>query len=425
MRLTEKTKEMLRKGYICDHCLGRGAAELLSGMSNEQRGKVMRTYAAMLADSGEKLEIDSANFEGIKFRNIKVKPKKPKQQKKCKICKNFFLIEIDKVAKEVKKKLDKIEYDTFLVGSIVNGELVRAEERLWESAGIEFVEPIKSEINRELGKRIEKLTGKKFALRNPDVTITFDMTTDRIRLNVRSLYISGGYKKLARGISQTKWTCHSCNGKGCVKCKGIGKRFKYSVQEIIEKPFIKSAKAKNSKFHGAGREDVDARCLDYRPFVIELVRPMKRKISLTKMRKQINKSKKVNVSKLGYANKDEVRKIKFARHDKTYRAVVSFTKNIDGSKAKLIKQLSKATISQRTPTRVVHRRANLLRRRMVKKISYKLLTKKKMEVTVKGEAGLYIKELIAGDKKRTNPNIANIINNKVKKIELDVIKIHK
>ena len=46
-----------------------------------------------------------------------------------------------------------------------------------------------------------------------------------------------------------------------------------------EKPILKIAKSEKSSFHGLGREDIDARCLDYRPFVIEIEKPIKRKIN--------------------------------------------------------------------------------------------------------------------------------------------------
>ncbi len=423
--MIDKIKRILQKDYICDACLGRQFAELLSGMTNVERGKILRSYVAMLIDSGEKIDVDMSNFYGMKFRNVKIKPSKPK---KCKVCKNFFLdkgkVEIDKLAERVTEKLKEIEFDNFLIGNIPSNEMLRSEERLWNEVGIEFVEPIKSEINRELGKKVERLVKKKFKLTNPDVTIVVDLNTDRIRLQLKSLYVAGGYKKLVRGISQTKWTCYECRGKGCKTCEGLGKLYKTSVQEQIEKPMIKAAKAKKSKFHGAGREDVDARCLDYRPFVIELVRPLKRRINLRKLTSKINKSKKVKVSKLKFVDKDYVRRIKTDRRDKTYLAEVTFAKNIDKKRVKLLKQLI-GQIQQKTPQRVVHRRTDKLRRRRVKSISVKVISEKKMQLKIRAESGLYIKELITGDLGRTKVNVVDIMDNKVKKISLDVTKIHK
>jgi tRNA pseudouridine synthase 10 len=423
--MIEKVKGFLKKEFVCDSCLGRQFAELLSGMTNAERGKILRSYVAMLIDSGEKVDVDTSNFYGMKFRNAKIKPKKPK---KCKICKNFFLdngkSKIDKLAERVAKKLEGIEFKNFLIGTVPSDEMLRSEERIWKKFGIEFVEPIKSEINRELGKRVERLVKKKFKLENSDVTILVNLNRDSIMLHLRSIYVAGGYKKLVRGIPQTKWVCSECKGKGCKSCKGIGKLYKTSVQEQIEKPMIKAGKAKKTKFHGAGREDVDARCLDYRPFVIELVRPLKRKFSLRKLTTKINKSKKVKVRGLKLVDKNYVRRIKTDRYDKTYVAEITFSKNIDKKKVKSLKQLT-GEILQKTPQRVVHRRANKLRKRRLKSISAKVLSKRKMKLKVRAEAGLYIKELITGDKGRTKRNVADLLDNRVKKISLDVIKIHK
>ncbi len=38
---------------------------------------------------------------------------------------------------------------------------------------------------------------------------------------------------------------------------------------MIAKPILKASKGIDSVIHAAGREDIDVRCLDYRPFIIE------------------------------------------------------------------------------------------------------------------------------------------------------------
>jgi tRNA pseudouridine synthase 10 len=422
MKIDEKLIEVFKDGYTCNNCAGRTLGNLLSGLSNEERGRILRHYIAFLIDSGEKLDVDLSNFYEIKFRNVKIKPEKPKE---CKICKNFFLKKIDELASEVVKKVKGIDFNTFQVGSIVSDELLKNEEKLLEIVGIEFSETIKSEINRELGKRVEKLTGKVFALRNPDLTIVVDLNTNSIRTQIRSLYFFGKYKKLVRGIPQTKWTCSRCGGKGCTYCKGEGKLYKTSIQEIIEKPLLKATKSKKSSMHASGREDIDARCLGYRPFVIEMVKPLKRKVDLKKVIKNVNKSKKVNVDGLKIITdaKQIIRKLKTEKWDKTYFAEVEFKKPIDKKKLKLLKALTKEPILQKTPLRVVHRRADKYRKRQVKEISYKAVGKN-LKLKIKAESGLYIKELINGDSDRTKPSIAEIIDNTPKRINLDVLKIH-
>ncbi|MDI6798675.1 MAG: tRNA pseudouridine(54/55) synthase Pus10 [Candidatus Aenigmarchaeota archaeon] len=421
MEIEKRAIEILKEGYMCDNCLGRTCAGLLTGYTNRQRGKIIRQFLALSIDSGEKIEVDNSNFYGIRFRNIKIKPERPKE---CMVCKNFFIEKIDMIAEKIAKKLEEIEFETFLIGTVIPDSILKKEEEIWNKTGIEFTETIKSEINRELGKRVEKITKKKFEQKDPDVTVITDLNTGKIKTEIRSLYIFGKYKKLVRGIPQTKWVCHRCKGVGCSYCKGIGKLYLTSVQEIVEKPLLKAAKSKSSSFHGHGREDIDARCLDYRPFVIEIVKPIKRKIDLKKIEKEINKSKKVKVKGLKFTTKDTINKLKFAKIDKTYLATVDFEKTIEKKKLKELRNLTKEPILQKTPLRVLHRRADKFRKRSVKKISWKILAGKKLQLKITAETGLYIKELITGDEGRTKPSVAEVLGNKVKKISLDVIKIH-
>ena len=42
IKVTEKAVSLMKKDYICDNCLGRQFAELLSGLSNKERGKTIR-----------------------------------------------------------------------------------------------------------------------------------------------------------------------------------------------------------------------------------------------------------------------------------------------------------------------------------------------------------------------------------------------
>ncbi|MEM5810356.1 MAG: tRNA pseudouridine(54/55) synthase Pus10 [Candidatus Aenigmatarchaeota archaeon] len=401
----EKNKEKLLeilKINVCNSCLGRQWGMIGHGLTNAERGKILRDYASKLT----KTEL--------------------KEPETCELCNNFFKDGINRIVDKIVEKIQGVEFDTFLIGTVVSDELEKKQEALWEKIGVDDVETIKSEINREVGKRIEKLTKKRFNLRNPDITIVIDLNTNAIRTQIKSLYIYGKYQKLVRGIPQTKWICGKCKGKGCIYCKGEGKLYKTSIQEIIEAPLLKVTKSKNSSFHAAGREDVDARNLDWRPFVIELIKPLKRKIKLKDLEKKINKSKKVRVKGLKIIDngKEIIRKLKTERVDKTYLVDVEFENRIDEKLLKNLKNVTREIIIQKTPLRVIHRRADKIRKRRVKKISYKLIGSRRMQFKIRAESGLYIKELITGDNGRTQPNVSDLINNKVKKLSLDVIKIH-
>lgn len=422
MKVLENAIRLMKKGYVCDYCLGRAFGNLLTGKSNKERGQAVRQILAMIFDSGENLDIDLSNFYGMHLRNRKIEVSK----KPCYFCNDLFE-RVEEIANKIIEKLEEYEFETFLIGTKLSVELLQKEEEMIEEVGAEFYESLKSTLNREIGKIVERKLSKKVDRDNPDITVLIDLEKNMISLQIKSLFVYGEYQKLSRSIPQATWHCPNCKGKGCEKCKGTGLLYPTSVQMIIEKPLLKATRGKKSRIHAEGREDIDARCLAWRPFVIEIVKPKRRNINLKEIERKINKSKKVKVRKLKLIKdgKQLIRKLKTERSEKTYRAIVVFERKIDKEKLKELKQLNGAIIFQKTPTRVLARRADKERKRKVIKISYKLLSEKTLEITIRASAGLYVKELITGDNGRTRPNVSEILNNTPKKILLDVIKIHR
>ena len=381
-QVLETAKEILEKKDICLNCLGRQFGNIGHGFTNKERAQII-------------------------LGTLKIKKKEVQY---CEICDNLFA-ELEEIADGAIDKLKQIEFKTFVVGTKLSSEIILREETLWEEISIENCEPIKSELNRELGKLVSKKLEKikkdiEVDEEHPDVLVLFDTEEKNTRLVINPLFVYGGYKKLVRGLPQTKW-----------------ETYKETVEDIMAKPFMKAAQGAEHALHGMGREDIDARCLDWRPFVFEVVRPKKRSIDLEKIMKEINKTEKVEVTDLRFSNKNEVREIKAAKPDKTYRLIVAFEKEVSEKDLEKLKSIKGKTIKQQTPQRVLHRRADKTRPRKVKEIKWTILDKNKVEFEIKGEAGLYAKELIHGDNDRTKPSVAEILGNPAKVEELDVIRI--
>ena len=77
--------------------------------------------------------------------------------------------------------------------------------------------------------------------------------------------------------------------------------YRESVDELIKPAVMEAALAEDTTFHGAGREDIDARMLGTgRPFIVEAVRPKRRTIDLARLRQEINRQAagKVEVGEL-------------------------------------------------------------------------------------------------------------------------------
>ncbi|MBI2579939.1 MAG: tRNA pseudouridine(54/55) synthase Pus10 [Candidatus Aenigmarchaeota archaeon] len=399
----EKAFKILRQP-VCDSCLGRQYAQLLSGYSNVERGRILRSSVAMHIDNEEtKHELDMSNFSGYDFHNLEMlKP----AAKKCSVC-DGLLENIDKLAKGVSRKAKKYDFRTFLIGTKLSFDLLSREEELWERIGVDDCEPLKAELNREVGKRLEKLMGKKFDAKRPDISFLLDLNENRVEAGVNPLFIYGEYQKLVRGIPQTKWP----SGK-----------YKNSVEQIIAKPFMKASGGKIHKLHAQGREDIDARCLAWRPFVLEITEPRNRSLNLKTLSRKIGKG--VRIRGMKFCSVSDVRKLKETKSDKTYRAVVKCEKFLQKKDLAKLKHLV-SEVRQKTPHRVLHRRADLTRKRKVKALSARYVNRNTFLLTVRGEAGLYIKELVSGDEGRTSPSVSEILGNQCRCKELDVVKIHK
>src|SRR5262249_13749108 len=81
------------------------------------------------------------------------------------------------------------------------------------------------------------------------------------------------------------------------------------------------------------------------------------------------------------------------------------------------------TLLQQTPSRVSHRRADLVRHRKVKHLEVVNLDGNRATILVKAEAGTYIKELISGDGGRTKPSVAGELGIKAECRRLEVTMI--
>lgn len=482
MAINEKilaiAKNLIQKP-LCNHCLGRQFARLGYNLTNEKRGIAIKIVLTMESELNKNAELLQKLAMTSEFtREIT-------EKQTCYICNNLF-DETEKFSNLAIKKMNDYEFSTFLIGSRVDGEIVKREEDLWQEFNLtEFAEPIRMEVNSEVGKLVEKKINKRVDFENPDIKAIIDTRYDNVEIQITPLFIYGRYRKLIRGLPQARWICKRCRGKGCEKCNFTGKIYPTSVQEIIAEKLIQKAKGTNHYFHGLGREDVDARMLgNGRPFILEIREPKIRSLNLQELEKEINEfgKEKVEVLDLSFSTHKNVSFLKEEEVNKIYRVLVAFEnekkldkvedekkdeEDITSSKEKLkenenkekieenkieekreikvevknqnehrkktkitiekLKQLEEffknKIINQRTPERVAHRRADLIRERKVLEFKVEEFESNKAIFIIKGQGGLYIKELIHGDNGRTVPSVAEILGVRCVVKELDVIEV--
>ena len=113
--------------------------------------------------------------------------------------------------------------------------------------------------SRTAAQCIAKMRGVGLAV-PPAPSATAAPCTTAVVVRRTSLFVSGNYRKYARGLSQTPWVVEG------------RRRGDTSVSEQIGGVINPIWGATEYKFHSAGREDIDVRMLgDGRPFVVELV----------------------------------------------------------------------------------------------------------------------------------------------------------
>ncbi len=325
---------------------------------------------------------------------------------------------LEDLCAKAEKKARRFEFSSLVVGSIAPRDL---DQETAETQRLQVNQAVKKHLLETFPKvRVEP--------NDPELTLLIDIKRRGIQALASSVFIYGRYLKQNRDIPQTTWHCRKCRGGGCKACDGLGKMYPTSVEEVISEPFQEQTQAKTCKLHGMGREDVDARMMGTgRPFVLEMVHPKSRDIDLEAGFRVLNDLDKtgVAVTNLRLADRSLKRLVKKVEPQKTYLAQVKCGRPLDEEDHRKLADLAPVILDQRTPQRVAHRRADLVRRRQV----LTLVTRPRTDPTtidleLTAEAGTYIKEFITGDHGRTNPALSQILETDCQCEALDVLEIH-
>ncbi|KAF7456729.1 putative tRNA pseudouridine synthase Pus10 [Cryptosporidium felis] len=313
---------------------------------------------------------------------------------------------------------------------------------------------------------LEPLDGFKFA-----VTVSYTW---------KSVYLLGRYIKLSRRISQSKWGFSDGNIP-----------IDTSIEEVISDSLRELVEFGEATFSSSGREDVDVRMLGGRtgldrekedvsrrkdgegctslagggrPFAVEISglrshhylfysnvdRPGSEGRSPSGPRKdfilalkaailRISDSR-IQAPELEFSDSQTVQRMnkQVGDRQKSYRCICHASSPI--SHAEFSEALAKTrlpiALNQRTPLRVLHRRANADRIREVYALSILPITSNYFILDLRTQAGTYIKEFVNGDLGRTRPSLGDILLDSLPQkppqagklnvsiVQLDVLSIH-
>ncbi|WP_152040771.1 tRNA pseudouridine(54/55) synthase Pus10 [Salinigranum salinum] len=413
MSILDDARTLDGAGPVCDACLGRVFADRSFGLTNAERGRSLRVAAALDADE----------------------PFEPTETEECWVCEGECA-RFDVWAERAAEAVADVDFDTYQVGTRTPPLIEENEVLFREDAGFEpdAGERFKSEFNREVGKRVGQLTDTEVDFGRPDVQFLVDVEADTVEATINSAFVYGRYRKLERDIPQTEWPCGRCDGRGvlgedreCPQCDGTGYLYQASVEGLVAPPIRDAMEGTEATFHGAGREDVDARMLGTgRPFVVEVREPRRRTVNVAPLERLVNEHAegRVEVEGLRLATYEMVERVKELDASKRYRAEVEFDADVsDDALAEALSELDGATVEQYTPQRVDHRRANLTRTREVYEATGEREDARHATVEIHGAGGLYIKELVSGDEGRTEPSLAGLLGVEAEVTALDVVGV--
>ncbi len=335
----------------------------------------------------------------------------------CHVC-GGRAMEAERMVGEAAALLRKEDASGFSISTLIPKEWLIREEDVWD---VRTGQSIKDFLNRRISRGLQEATGLPYE-NEGDCRAVFDFSTQKASIERNDLFIFGRYKKLAAGLSQSRWLCSRCNGRGCDACGGKGKNYE-SVEERIGEPLKNAAGADGYVMHASGREDVDATNIAGRPFVLMLTNPRKRSPGLDSAAAEIAAGGEVAVTDLRIVGRPFVEVVTESHFDKTYEAQVEFGRPLSGEDMEKIAGLEGKMVAQQTPQRVAHRRADLVRHRKVKSIRIASSGGRTAVLRITAEAGTYIKELISGDDGRTEPSIAGLLKTDAKCAKLVVEKI--
>ena len=176
---------------LCTRCWGRIFSKDIEGTNNHERGEYIKQILAKNICENDNLINDY-----------------------CYICDNIFQFIEKGLLNDIKKYLEnsEIEFSTFLVGCRVPAEIIQKEDYIYSKLEDE-PESIKKEINREIGKFLSLQMGNEVDFDNPNLVIMVDFNTNmtpNLEIQLNPLFVEGRYRKLIRGIPQTKWPCRKC-----------------------------------------------------------------------------------------------------------------------------------------------------------------------------------------------------------------------
>jgi tRNA pseudouridine synthase 10 len=367
--------QIIKKHYLCDHCLGRLFSKKLKLSSNMLLGKKLKQNTRLSS--------------------------------KCYICKNLF--------ENLKFYLDlmlessnSFGFSSFVVGAIIKPSVVDRDDFIRSNYKLQGIDGVKTDVTRELSKQFARKTKKNLDFLNPDVTFTVNFKDQTCQLRSKQISLQGRYNKIKRGFSQKQKSCENCSGKGCRTCNFHGFTESDSVEAKISNFLFGKFGGTIAKFTWVGGDDKSSLVLGSgRPFFVRIQNPVKRKARLPKTLKM----ESVIVNNCKIISDIPKKPLTFIS---TIEMKILTENEIQTSSLKKLKKYLENPI-------IIYENSGKRSEKKIFNVKYKKNSKNKFTLIINAEGGLPIKRFVIGD--NVVPGISQTIENNCKCDEFDFLGI--
>jgi tRNA pseudouridine synthase 10 len=357
---------IILKDYdLCDNCLGRLFSRNIGVSSNKLLGR-------------------------------KIHQSLKKKHFKCYICKNL-LEHLESYEEKLIEKTSGLQFSSFLIGAILKPSLIDRDDIIRSKFKLRGIDSIKTDITKEISKKIVRKTKASIEHYSPDLTITINFKNDSFEFRSKPVFLFGRYLKTERGFTQKQKPCENCNGIGCGMCQYHGLSGYDSVEGKISLFLYEKFGAKQVKIAWIGGEDKSSIVLgNGRPFFAKIINPAKRKIRIPKK----VKLKPIVLQELKIVNQMPKKPIKF-------KSIIELSVNteneISPTKLKLLKNLKKSPI-------IVYEQFDKRNEKKVYSLNYKKISPRSFSINFKVDGGLPIKKFVDGD--NISPTLTDLLDSK-------------
>ena len=347
---------------------------------------------------------------------LKLKERSKDSETSCFIC-NGKLLSLKSLSNEIVTKLKDYEFETFLIGASVPHEILDNEDELRARFKIKGKDGIKSQITKMLSQEVRLATKKVVNYAKPDLTVLASLSENSISISLKSIWMSGRYVKLVRGLPQRSGDCPICTGLGCAQCNYRG-RSADSVQSRISDYLTTVFSAEDCSFIWLGSEDEKSLVKGKgRLFFVEIIKPRKRFALNDKLVIKKNRQKR---SRTFYRSREiQIKDLKMLDRRMADIPQFEIVARVILKKNSLANPLDQSEIQSLED----HFRNCLISVRLSRKFrtvekgirSIKVTSLEdgeRMELEIHCDGGIPIKKLVTGQDGTVQPNLANFFSSR-------------